>query len=177
MAKIYWLTLEIHESGLPRPPKSMLGDGMSYHGPGTNIDLGERGLCRFGGLSQYFWPWLSEWGSFLLYPIWKLTSKFSGPMFTILSVSLDKPLMGPRWKTKHDICVIQYFTRCPWAILSPSFEIKLRGFQMKKKNKRKKIINQPNASEPQKWVITHYSWFFVLIVLTQFDFEFFKLKI
>ena len=90
----------------PAPPKSMLGDGMSYHGPGTNIDLGERGLCRFGGLSQYFWPWLSEWGSFLLYPIWKLTSKFSGPMFTILSVSLDKPLMGPRWKTKQNICVI-----------------------------------------------------------------------
>ena len=139
MAKIYWLTLEIHESGLPRPPKSMLGDGMSYHGPGTNIDLGERGLCWFGGLSQYFWPWLSEWGSFLLYPIWKLTSKFSSPMFTILSVLLDKPLMGPRWKTKHDICVIQYFTRCLWAILSPSFEIKLRGFQMKKKIREKKL--------------------------------------
>ena len=73
------------------------------------------------GLSQYFWPWLSEWGSFLLYSIWKITSIFSSPMSKILTISLVKPLMNPRWKAKPHIKIIWYLNQWPWAFFQLVF--------------------------------------------------------
>ena len=68
--KFWWV------SCLPLPPRVNVEQYGGCPGHIQPTLTWGRGGSDFSSLSQYFWPWLSEWGSFLIYSIWRMTSIF-----------------------------------------------------------------------------------------------------